>query len=271
MNYTVLGASGFIGSHLVRWLESQGFACWAPERGADVMGRPLGHVIDCIGVTADFRRRPFETVRAHVCSLLDILEKANFASLLYLSTTRIYSGLEDTHEDQPLRVDPASGDDLYDISKIMGESICLSSGRAQVRVVRLSNVYGQDFSSENFLTSILRDAVDKKQVVLRTSLDSQKDYVAVNDVVRLLPQIACSGRQRIYNVASGVNTSHRELADVLETATGCRVQVADRSPTVRFPPISIERVRQEFGFSSSCVVDSIPDLIAEYKRRSLRT
>jgi nucleoside-diphosphate-sugar epimerase len=271
MSHTVLGASGFIGSHLVRWLESQRVACWTPGRGADVLARPLGHVIYCIGITADFRRRPYDTVRAHVCTLLDLLEKADFASLLYLSTTRLYAGLEDTHEDQPLRVNPSSADDLYNISKIMGESMCLSSGRANVRVVRLSNVYGKDISSENFLTSVLRDAVEHKKVVLRTSLDSEKDYVNVDDVVRLLPQIACSGRHRIYNVAAGVNATHRELVDVVERATGCRVEVAEGRATVRFPPVCIERVQQEFGFAPSRVLDSLSALIAEYKRRSLGT
>lgn len=251
MNYTVLGASGFIGSHLVRWLESQGFACWAPGRGAEVLPRPLGHVIDCIGLTADWRHRPYDTVRAHVDTVLGLVEKADFESLLYLSTTRLYGGGEDTREEHDLRVNPSSWDDLYNISKIMGESICLNSARSNVRVARLSNVYGEDFSSENFLTSFLRDAVDRHEVVLRTSLNSQKDYVAVDDVVRLLPRIACSGQQRMYNVASGVNTSHRELAEVIAKATGCRIEVADESPTVYFPPISIERVRQEFGFSPS--------------------
>jgi nucleoside-diphosphate-sugar epimerase len=269
MTHTVFGASGFVGSHLVRWLESQALPYWAPERGADVSSRPLGHVIYCIGVTADFRKRLYDTVRAHVCTLLGILEKADFKSLLYLSTARLYDGLEDTREDQVLRVNPSSSDHLYNISKIMGESMCLSSGRAHVRVVRLSNVYGNDFSSENFLTSVLRDAVDHKMVVLRTSLDSEKDYVNVDDVVRLLPQIARSGRHRVYNVASGVNTTHRELADVVERATGCSIEVADGSPTVRFPPVCIERVQQEFGFAPSRVLDSLPALIAEYKRRSL--
>src|SRR4051812_11177152 len=80
MRFTVLGASGFIGSHLMRWLESQSLPYWAPKRCENVLGRPLGHVIYCIGLTADFRGRPYDTVRAHVCHLLDILEEAEFAS-----------------------------------------------------------------------------------------------------------------------------------------------------------------------------------------------
>jgi len=269
MKYTVLGSSGFIGSHLVRWLESQGHDCHAPARGEDLSGRPLGHVIYCIGLTADWRGRQHDTVKAHVCALLEVLEKTDFESLLYLSTTRLYAGIEDTREGGNLRVNPLRTDDLYNVSKIMGESICLSSPRETIRVARLSNVFGDDFTSENFLTSVLRDAAEHNQVILRTSLDSAKDYVSVDDVVRLLPRIASAGRRRVYNVASGENTTHRELVDAIVKVTGCRIEVAEGSPTVSFPPILIERIREEFGFSPVRVADALPKLVAEYKRRFL--
>ena len=93
----------------------------------------------------------------------------------------------------------------------------------------------------------------------------------MDDVTRVLPQIARSGRHMIYNVAGGTNTSHREIFDAVRRATGCRIEVADGSPTVYFPPVSIERVRQEFGFSPYRVLDSLPDLISAYQRRSWTT
>lgn len=267
MTYTVLGASGFIGSHLVRWLHSAAFDVWAPERGTPVSGRALGNVIYCIGVTADFRRRTYDTVRAHVGVLLDILDGVEFESLLYLSSTRVYRGLEAAQEGAWLRVNPLDPGDLYNLSKLMGESLCLSCGRPNVRVVRLSNVYGDDFSSENFLFTVLRDAVDRRRVVLRTTLDSEKDYVDVRDVVRLLPRIAAGGRCRVYNIASGVNTSNAQLMEILKRETACRVQVEEGAPALRFPRISIERVSTEFSFVPAQVLDSYPSLVAEYQRR----
>lgn len=269
MTYTVLGASGFIGSHLVKWLESQGIACWEPGRGEKLSGRHLGHVFYCIGLTADWRQRPFDTIRAHVSVLADLLENAEFASLLYLSTTRVYAGLEDAREDAVLKVDPGVPDQLYNLSKLMGESACLGCGRQNVRVVRLSNVYGDDFLSDNFLFSVMRDAVDRQSIVLRTALDSEKDYVAVQDVVSLLPRIGTSGRHRVYNLASGVNTTNGQIMERLQWETGCSVTVVEGAPAIRFPPISIGRVREEFGFvPRATVLDSIPGLIAEYRGRA---
>ena len=268
--FTVLGASGFIGSHLVRWLESQSTPCHAPSRDENLLGKPLGHVIYCIGLTADFRERPFDTVRAHVSRLLEILEKAEFESVLYLSTTRVYAGLSNSTEDSALQVNPNQPDDLYNISKIMGESLSLSAPRPHVRVVRLSNVYGQDFSSHNFLTSVIKEAVENKRVSLRTSMASEKDYVNINDVIPLLPRIALTGRKRIYNLASGVNTSNRALMEVIQRVTACDVEVADAAPTILFPQINIDRIREEFDFSPSSIQESLAELIGYYQQQAKR-
>ncbi len=91
--FTVLGATGYIGSRLVAHLQAQGHTVWAPARGdAEVFTRPLGHVMYCVGLTADFRTRPFDTVDAHVGLLAEVLRRAQFESLLYLSSTRVYMG-----------------------------------------------------------------------------------------------------------------------------------------------------------------------------------
>ena len=264
--FTILGASGFIGSHLEGHLAAAARPYWAPSRDEDVFGRPLGHVIYCIGVTADFRTRPYDAVRAHVCHLAALLENARFASFLYLSTTRIYRSVQSSAEDGALRVNPNHPDDLYDISKIMGESLCLAADRPEIRVARLSNVYGADFASSNFLASVIRDAVGHGHVTLGMTPASEKDYVSVDDVAGVLPEIACSGRHRLYNVASGVNTTNAELLDALQRETGCTVEIADTARTVAFPPIRVERVRDEFGFSPTMVLDALTNLTALYRR-----
>jgi nucleoside-diphosphate-sugar epimerase len=146
----------------------------------------------------------------------------------------------------------------------MGESIVLNCGR-NARVARLSNVYGPDFHSDNFLSSIVRDAVSGEKLVLHTAPESAKDYISVDDVVSALIQIAERGREQIYNVASGINVSHRELAEKLRGLTGCEVEFIANAPVARFPPIDIERLRSEFAFAPSSVLDDLPQLVESYK------
>jgi nucleoside-diphosphate-sugar epimerase len=265
---TVLGASGFIGSHLVKRLERDGIAYDAPPRDAVLTERHLGHVIYCIGLSADFRTRPFDTVEAHVSKFNELLRDGSFDSLVYLSSTRVYPpSLPLAVETEPLQVNVANPSDLYNLSKLMGESIAMHSGRERVRIARMSNVYGADFTSEMFLPSIIRDAVTRGKVTLYTALNSSKDYISVESVVEGLLKIVTQGQQRIYNLASGRSISNQALAEGIGRLTGAVFEVVPNPPTTAFPPISIERMQQEFNFVPSDLFEDLERLIQLYRER----
>jgi nucleoside-diphosphate-sugar epimerase len=238
----------------------------APSRTeiAEACRQPLGHLIYCIGLTADFRSRPFDTVRAHVSLLADILEHGQFASLLYLSSTRVYAKAPSTAEDTELVVAPADASDLYNLSKLMGESLCLHSGRNGTRVARLSNVVGFDPASDNFVQALVREALTG-EIVLQSAPHSSKDYVALEDVLDLLPRIALDGRARIYNVAGGRNIRHDELTAELQALTGCAVQAAPDAPDQSFVPIAIGRIRSEFAVQPRPALDRLADIVAAHR------
>jgi nucleoside-diphosphate-sugar epimerase len=264
---TVLGASGFIGSHLVRRLEELGMPFDAPRRDQTIFNGNAGHLIYCIGLTADFRSRPFDTARAHVCKLLEVLQEVEFDSLLYLSSTRLYgAGMSEAREEDSFRFNSLNPGDLYNISKAMGESLSLACGK-NTRVVRLSNVYGDDLTSDNFLPSVIKEALSEGNVILRTSADSTKDYVNIRDVVDGLINIATKGKQTIYNLASGVNVTNQQLMDRISQLTGCSVEFEQEAPAIRFPPINIDRMRTEFEFQPSNVLADIPTLLESYGGR----
>jgi nucleoside-diphosphate-sugar epimerase len=264
--FTVLGSSGFIGSHLVRYLKEEGHDCFAPAKGVDLSAQDLGNVIYCIGLSADFRTKPFETINAHVCCLVDALTQYKFDSFVYLSSTRVYGAREDiAHEEDPIHCQPLIPSDLYNISKIMGESACFATGKDNVRVARMSNVYGYDSQSENFIFTLIRDALNQKKIILNTTRDSSKDHVSVHDVVKILPLIATRGKHKIYNVASGENISAGLIVDRLSSLTGCTVAIAAGAERICFPNIYIERIKKEFEFNHSRILDDLERLITEYK------
>ena len=267
MKVTILGGSGFIGRALVRRLHAHNAHVYAPGRGDVDWKQDLGHVIYAIGLTADFRTRAFETVEAHVEVLSEFLRRARYDSLLYLSSTRVYRGARDTSEESSLVVSPSDGEDLYNLSKLLGESLCLAVSRPTVRVVRLSNVYGPGATSDDFLTSVLREAAGSGAVQLRTAMDSERDFVDLADVVDLLPRIADSGRHRLYNVGSGCNITNRQLADAL-ARLNVRVSVEPGAQRVAYPPLRIARVVEEFGFEPRQLLPQLPGLYADYVARA---
>ena len=247
--FTVLGATGYIGSRLVAHLQAQGHSVWAPARGdAEVFTRPLGHVIYCVGLTADFRTRPFDTVDAHIGLLAEVLRRAQFESLLYLSSTRVYMGAASTDEDAALAVVPGDPSYLYNLTKLTGESLCHASGRAGVRVARLSNVVGpgMDAASGNLVADLLHQA-RQGHMVLRSDAQSAKDYVHVADVLDWLPRIALRGRCTVYNVASGVQTTHAQWLEWLGTRFASTYEVLDGAPLQRLAPINVSRLGAEWG------------------------
>lgn len=266
--FTVLGSSGFIGSHLVARLRAAGEEVLTPNcRNDAYLARELGHVVYCVGVTSDFRTRPLDTVDAHVTRLMPLLRRGRFESLLYLSSTRVYHGMTASFEDQSLTVRPCISDDLYNVSKLMGETACLGSGRPDVRVARLSNVYGPGMSDVAFLASVISEAVECRRVVLRTTLDSSKDYIALEDAVGLLAQIARQGRHRIYNVAAGRSISNAVLAHLLVRTLDCTVSIAPNAARVQFPAIEIDRVADEFGMVPARLEDKLPELVKARQER----
>ena len=126
MKFTILGANGFIGSQLVNYFDKQKIEYVITKiKEGKIFDEELGHVLYAIGV-GDFIKRPFDAVTAHVCELQKILTKCKFDSFLYFSATRMYYKSNTTKETDPIITNPLDTNDLYAISKIMGESLCMS-------------------------------------------------------------------------------------------------------------------------------------------------
>jgi len=265
MKFTILGSRGFIGSNLVNYLKEIGHECYTPEiRQVSIQGKDLGHVIYSIGIP-NFMQRPYDAVEAHVCALKKILSTSKFKSLLYFSGTRVYYRMSSTQEEEPLVLNPLEINDLYGISKAMGESLCLAANNPLVRIVRLSNVSGNNFTSHLFLPSIIRHAIEKKKIIVKTSLNSEKDYIYIDDVVRIIPEISLRGKYKIYNVASGRNTKSRQLVNKIAEITKCQIEAFPNAEKYSFPRISIQRLQNEFQFKPINILDRIDDMITSFR------
>ena len=264
--YTIFGGNGFIAACLHELLLCSGNpvtlvtrSTW-PDTGAD-----LGNVIFTIGMTADFRDRPIETTYQQLVLLHDALTRYSFASFLYLSSTRVYKRSDSTNEAATLGIDPNDADDIYGATKIAAESLCLSIKNAHIRVARLSNVFGNNQGQHTFLGEVLKQATSQASVKFLSSPVSTKDYIHIDDASRLLLRISAKGKSRLYNVASGSNVTHREIADVLE-ANGVRCVFAPSGSAQMFPPVDVQRIREEFDLNPSSLLYAIPSLV-EHQRK----
>jgi nucleoside-diphosphate-sugar epimerase len=250
--FSIFGASGFIGSHLTASLRQVGHDVIAIGRNDfPPSGQSLGHVVYCIGLTANFRNQLETTVRAHVCVLADVLASYKYDSFLYLSSTRVYANATETREEAALLVRPELADHVYNLSKLTGEALCLARPEPTARVARISNVIGAGDAAINFLPSVVDEARRKGEVVMHTSKQSSKDYIDIDDVCGLLERIVLRGKSRLYNVASGVNVSNESIGALIVHSLAAKVKFAVEAPRVVFPPIDTSRICSEFKFSAT--------------------
>ena len=216
--------------------------------------------------------RPFDTVEAHVSHLAQVLqhglERGSLESLVYLSSTRLYDSQVTgvANETAVLPLDPANPRHLYDFSKGLGESLCHVAGQGRARVARLACVYEGPQDADGFLPALLRQVLAARSAgVARVEVSSSphfaRDYVHLDDVVDALIRIAVSGRQPVYNVASGANVSNADLFEYLACRWGCKVQPLLQTVPSSAPQVDIERLCFELHWRPRSFFDALDDVL----------
>lgn len=265
---TIIGGKGFIGGHLFSRLQNNGWDCIIPDKQTlNHNTGNLGHIFYCAGLTSDFLDRPFDTVEAHVLLLSRILQEKEFESLTYLSSTRLYDSQQSGNcsEDDSLILNPTIPRHLYDLSKSLGESLCLLTGNNKARIARLSCVYNDHTDSDGFLPGLLQRILQDNTSMLE--VDSSpfftRDYIHISDVLDALILIATKGSSDIYNVASGENISNKKLFKTLSQVSGCAVKPLRQNKAPAACTINIKKMRTEFGWNPTPVLNKITSLLKE--------
>lgn len=263
--YTVLGATGFIGHHLAVALRSSGFPVNCPGRAElqSLEKQNLGHVFYTLGGD-NWAEDPFGAIDAYVGHLRRLLERCQFQSLTYISSTRLYLNAAGGREDSTLVVDYKDGSCFHNSLKLAGETLCLASKRADVRVARLSNVIGFAPRGISFIPALIRNAILTGEMNLWITPESAKDYVTIDDVVGILPRISESGQSRLYNVGGGKNITARAIVACIEAFTHAKAKWHE-GETVIYPSISIDRVQKEFQFEPRPALQDLPAVCARLK------
>ena len=71
------------------------------------------------------------------------------------------------------------------------------------------------------------------------------------------------GTRPLYNVAAGANVGNRELFARLGELAGCELRALREGPAACPAPVSIERLRGEFGWRPRALLEQLPALIGE--------
>lgn len=267
--YTIFG-QGFIGTNLAKLLNKKKYKFFIPKKGKYKFKKDLQNIIYCIG-SDDWVKDPGGAFDANLGIIPKIILNNKFKSFTLISSTRIYSNhSKKTNEDSFLRINPNLRNFYYNSLKIAAENFCLSLPNKKIKVLRMSNLFGDNFTRQIYLLpTLIRESVNKKKINIFINKKSSKDFLHVNEALDLMLKIIKKSKYRLYNIASGKNISLDKIANEIKRVSSCAINYKNQKNLIIQPKIDISRIKNEFNFKpKKNLIKSINHLINNYKNHA---
>lgn len=229
MNILVTGSAGFVGKHLTCYLREEGHNVTEYDlaRGQDLLNKAQldttfteGHFDQVYHIAAQAFMRTGEDnpkldVQVNCLGMHYVLANAlkHGCRLLYTSSGSVYGVTPDVPQREDSIPMPVSN---YGCSKLFGEYLLkkyVESSGLNAVFTRFSSVYGPE-RKDGPVNIFIRRALEGKPIVINGDGSHTRDYVHVEDAFRGLSLVMNRGKSgECYNIASGVETSVRQIAD----------------------------------------------------------
>ena len=289
MHILITGGFGFVGARLAahlcnvghtvvlasrterkapEWLPLAKVVCidWQDQRCLERSCSGVDVIVHAAGMNAqDCYENPVAALEANgvaTARLVAAAEKCQVRRFVYLSTAHVYTATMSgvvTESSCPKNQHP------YATSHRAGEDAVLfasSRGNIEGIVLRLSNVFGRpEHKNVNcwmLLTNELcRQAVEGKNMILRSRGGQQRDFVSMLDVCRVIQyfveDVSGVAVSRAVNVGSGSSITVFEMAE--RVLCRCRV-VLGFSPILQFLSEDNISENENFSYRSDLLINS---------------
>jgi nucleoside-diphosphate-sugar epimerase len=246
--YTIFGSTGFLGINFKKYLKNKKYKVFCPLKKDYKFKKNLGHVLYCAG-TSDSLSNPVKALKANLSYLSNILLNNNFESFTYFSSIRVYSSNKSTYENSKILCNMSEKGIYFKNLKLAAESLCLQFDNPKIRVIRLSNLYGEHFDKQIYLMpSIIRNIKNNKKIILSISPASKKNYLHIEDAIKVSLNISKKGKLRVYNVASKSMIQINEILKQIKKIKKFDIDILNYKRIINEPKININRIKNEFDF-----------------------
>ncbi len=281
MKILVLGADGFIGSHVAESLAGHGHAVTAGTlynsfgvagwldaldfgsksriqivsgdvRDADwlqaaVAGHEIVlHLAALIAIPYSYQA-PRSYIETNVIGTMNVMEaarRAGVARVVHTSTSEVYGTAQYVPIDEK---HPLVGQSPYSASKIGADQVAhsyWSSFGVPVTTVRPFNTYGPRQSQRAFIPSVIVQLLSGAESISLGSLSPTRDLTFVTDTAEGFRAVAegTGGLGEVFNMGSGFEISMGEVVDMLSEISGRKVAVREDPARVRPENSEVERL-----------------------------
>ena len=266
-SYTIFG-QGFVGTNIVKFLKKKKCKVFLPKKGKYKFNKNLHNVIYCIG-NDNWLNDPKGSFEANLGIVPKIIFDNKFSSFTLISSTRLYLGnsKKNTKENNLIHINPNSRNFFFNSLKLSAESLCLSLPNKRIKVVRMSNLFGYNFSNQIYLLpTLIRNAINNKKINIFINKKSSKDFLCINEAFEVLLKIIKKGKYRLYNVASGKNIELSKISQKIKKITNCKINYKNQYKLIKEPIIDINRIKKEFNFKPKIdLINFLDQLIINFK------
>jgi UDP-glucose 4-epimerase len=257
----VMGAGGFVGNAIAARLERDNVPVLrlgrhdvdllTPGAGDQLRERlRAGDVLVAVSALAPCRTAEMLCQNMVIAAALATACAAPLAHIVNISSDAVYA-------DSPVALDEASPkapDSLHGVMHLAREIILRSAVSAPLAMLRPSLLYGAADPHNGYGPNrFLRLAQRGEPIVLFGKGEERRDHVLIDDVAELAARVIYRRSAGALNIATGVVTSFRDIAEMVVRHTGCDVPIVE---TERTQPMPHNGYR---AFDAACCTRSFPD------------
>ena len=178
----------------------------------------------------------YEINVAGTASMLELARERDIPKIIFASTSAVYENNKEKIFTEDLAVQPTLN---YSLTKYMAEKICNSYRELydmEITTLRFFNVFGprQDIHRKNppLLNYLVREVANNRMPILHSNGNQSRDYVYVDDIVKLI-EICLSKRvNSTYNVCTSKLVSVKDIVSYVAKAFGHEIKPSYRDASM---------------------------------------
>ncbi len=253
----VLGATGFVGSHVAAKAEEKGWDVIALSSSiVDLSGEDSIEALSGIirngdtvvhGAAVVPTRNSTEIILnlRMTQHLVEALKNHTLAQLVVVSSDAVYGSASGVTTEES----PCTPDSLHGVMSLAREMICSEVDESNLTLIRPTAIYGIGDTHNSYGPNrFVRQVIETGEITLFGLGEATRDHVAVNDVAEVIVQSIATRQHGVVNIACGKSISFADLAKEVQVSgpNGSRITSTGSEPTPTFRSYDISGLIRRF-------------------------